>query len=552
MKYKLVLYLFFFLYILFPNLAFAVPGLAGNESDSLRSYLDSLPDDTNKVRTLLELSESHSWNDVKLAESYASQALRISEDLNYMYGLAYSKYNLSYLFKDSDLKLTEDLILDALENARMLNDSVLIGRIYNTIGNLKDNVHETDDALKYYFQALEIFNAIGIDSLKATVYNNLGIIYDDLSEYGRAFSYYNQAAGLNRESNNYSSLAINLLNMGYSKILSGDLDSALIFLEKSNTIATDKDYRRILPYIYGNLSEYYFKTNDYPQAAEYGKKAESVAKEQFNLIQEKNALIAQKDAYYRMHDLLKAYEFAEKINVISDSINSYNKLKAIDLLEMRYAFDKERKQRELESRLLKAEIKRKELVMVLIAVAAGLVILFFIFLYFIQKNHIRRKNLEQKNTLLEKEKLAQQLEFKNKELEYKSKELTTNVMYLLKKNEFIANISGKLKNIELSDQDPDGNAINKIIMELDRSVSEDNWTDFEVRFQEVHVDFYNKLSRQFHDLTPNELRLCAFLRLNMTSKEIAGITYHVGSRHPRGLPQRPLVRVRRRRARGGV
>jgi len=154
----------------------------------------------------------------------------------------------------------------------------------------------------------------------------------------------------------------------------------------------------------------------------------------------------------------------------------------------------------------------------LIIVGSGLGIIIVLFLYFLQHNRFRRKTLEQKAILLEKEKLEQQLEFKNKEL-------TTNVMYLLKKNEFISSISSQLKTAKQDEKDDKKAVIDKIILALDRSISEDNWTDFEVRFQEVHVGFYNKLNNQFPDLTPNELRLCAFLRLNMTSKEIAGITY---------------------------
>jgi len=120
--------------------------------------------------------------------------------------------------------------------------------------------------------------------------------------------------------------------------------------------------------------------------------------------------------------------------------------------------------------------------------------------------------------LLEKEKLLKDLEFKNMEL-------TTNVLYLLKKNEFISGISTKLKNINFDVTDKYENTIDRIISELDKSISNDNWEGFEVRFQEVHVGFYNHLSKDFPALTPNELRLCAFLRLNMTSKEIAEITF---------------------------
>ena len=51
------------------------------------------------------------------------------------------------------------------------------------------------------------------------------------------------------------------------------------------------------------------------------------------------------------------------------------------------------------------------------------------------------------------------------------------------------------------------------------------WKEFELRFGQVHKSFYQNLSAKFPDLSPNEKKICAFLRLNMTTKDIALITY---------------------------
>ncbi len=50
------------------------------------------------------------------------------------------------------------------------------------------------------------------------------------------------------------------------------------------------------------------------------------------------------------------------------------------------------------------------------------------------------------------------------------------------------------------------------------------WEEFEIRFNKVNNDFYQKLSARFPDLTSNEKRLCAFLFMDMNTKEIASIT----------------------------
>ena len=210
-------------------------------------------------------------------------------------------------------------------------------------------------------------------------------------------------------------------------------------------------------------------------------------------------------------DIGQAYHYSKMINSLRDSINKNNRLRELDIMETRFKFEEQIKQKELERVKLQAEYYRKEFTYVLIILIAGLIISTILFLYFIQRNRTHRKNLE-------KEKFKQ-------ELEYKNKELTTNVMYLLRKNEFISNISEKLKNLTPGETEEKRELIRRIILELDKSISDSNWEEFEIRFQEVHVGFYNSLSQTHPDLTSNELRLCAFLRLNMTTKEIADITF---------------------------
>jgi len=63
-----------------------------------------------------------------------------------------------------------------------------------------------------------------------------------------------------------------------------------------------------------------------------------------------------------------------------------------------------------------------------------------------------------------------------------------------------------------------------VIKELDSVDSEEVWKEFEIRFQNVHSDFYKNLVNNFPDLTANELRLCAFLKLNLNTKEISSLT----------------------------
>ncbi|MGX9987466.1 helix-turn-helix transcriptional regulator [Soonwooa purpurea] len=59
---------------------------------------------------------------------------------------------------------------------------------------------------------------------------------------------------------------------------------------------------------------------------------------------------------------------------------------------------------------------------------------------------------------------------------------------------------------------------------MNQKKDQDVWTEFETHFTKVHPNFYAKLSHQFPNLTPNEKKMCAFLRLNMSTKDISAIT----------------------------
>ncbi len=92
--------------------------------------------------------------------------------------------------------------------------------------------------------------------------------------------------------------------------------------------------------------------------------------------------------------------------------------------------------------------------------------------------------------------------------------------YLYKNKSTTEKLLETLPNLKIENR----KVLQDVILNLQSSTNNDVWQDFELRFNEVHSEFYEKRSRQFKELTPNEIRLCAFLKLNMTTKEISAIT----------------------------
>lgn len=137
-----------------------------------------------------------------------------------------------------------------------------------------------------------------------------------------------------------------------------------------------------------------------------------------------------------------------------------------------------------------------------------------------QQEAIARKNEinEQKLILLKNKQLEKELEIKNRELA----NAATNIIY---KNEMLNNLHAELRELK----DAEGNQLSQDELRKINKLIEDahnddrDWDIFEKSFNEAHGNFFKKLKAEYPDLVPNDLKLCAYLRLNMSSKEIASL-----------------------------
>ena len=108
------------------------------------------------------------------------------------------------------------------------------------------------------------------------------------------------------------------------------------------------------------------------------------------------------------------------------------------------------------------------------------------------------------------------------ELAFKKKELTTKALHLAKKNETLENLKQKAK--ELQDKEASNNGYQQLITSINFDLQDDNnWDNFARYFEEVHKDFNSNVAKKYPEITPNELRLMALLKMNLSSKEIANI-----------------------------
>ena len=138
----------------------------------------------------------------------------------------------------------------------------------------------------------------------------------------------------------------------------------------------------------------------------------------------------------------------------------------------------------------------------------------------------KQKLIEENNLLLEIKELEneqQLMKLRNEQLsidvDTKSRELAVSTMSLIKKDELLSVIKEDLK--KTSDE-ASSRSIKSVINTINKNITEDNaWNVFKEAFDTADKDFLKKVKQAHTSLTPNDLRLCAYLRLNLSSKEIA-------------------------------
>jgi ligand-binding sensor domain-containing protein len=111
------------------------------------------------------------------------------------------------------------------------------------------------------------------------------------------------------------------------------------------------------------------------------------------------------------------------------------------------------------------------------------------------------------------------------ELRHTNNLLAASTMNLVVKNEFIETIKEKLVEVNRVGKSGKTNQVlEQLIRDIDTTLRlQEDWEQFEYHFDQVHGDFLSRLRDEFHELTPNEQKLCAFLRLNLNTKDIANL-----------------------------
>jgi len=109
------------------------------------------------------------------------------------------------------------------------------------------------------------------------------------------------------------------------------------------------------------------------------------------------------------------------------------------------------------------------------------------------------------------------------DIRHKNSELASTTMHLVQKSEILQKIKNELKELSKSNN---SDQLQGKVKQIERAIEADvrldkNWERFESHFDQVHENFFKNLRAKFPGLTPKDQKLCAYLRMNLTTKEIA-------------------------------
>jgi DNA-binding CsgD family transcriptional regulator len=252
-----------------------------------------------------------------------------------------------------------------------------------------------------------------------------------------------------------------------------------------------------------NLGNLYRITSKFKDSFVYLNKALSMT-EEMKLRRERALSFERLSWLYRDSGNYKsAYEYLDRYHALNDSLVNESVKKEANELKEKY--ESEKKEREILA-LSRAKLFQQ-------FVMAFIIFIFFVVIQWLLQRH-RLSNQK-------KAKEQQQLKF---ELELKDKELLADSLKKVSVMHSKAAILNNIKKLLVDMPKTQASKFGPILKELKSEQDEQVIQEFETRFLGVYDSFFERLKDIAPELTPAELRVAAMLRLNFSSKEIAGLT----------------------------
>ena len=424
-----------------------------------------------------------------------------------------SRLELIYYTNNANsLKENGDLFESAINYNKALDliqkdDSTTI---FTLINNLSDIYYELDypDKAKFFIDSAR--SIISFNDWSVEALNNAGLVYSKTKDYSLAKSCFLRAIKKSDTDENLISLAQSYSNYANFNRKIKKYSVAFEYMTKSDSLCKELglDFGILINRI--NRAELYYDLKDFTMAATELK----TLKADLPKFNSPKFEIAFYELSYRINDAIG------NSNLANSMYRSYKEKKEVYfgdlprsiLAEWELAAESGKIIKNRAAYALHKEQESKEkYIIILIAT----VLLFFSILILFIRN--RKHIIEREKTKQDNLRIAFDLELKSKQLVSES---LKNLMIQNTKEELLSQLEEIIQDIPKFDHVK----FDQLKSKLKHHKSSSILNEFETRFTGVYEQYYEKLSNIAPELTPNELRICALMRLNISTKEIALLT----------------------------
>jgi tetratricopeptide (TPR) repeat protein len=504
---------------------------------------NTVQEDTVFINQLNKTSEQNLNSHPDTAFVFAKKALSLSEKSNYVKGLAHGYENLGWIFYNQGIfKQAVAYFLQSIGYYKELGDKKGVAETYNHLGIAYYYGLEIEVSMKSHQEALKIYEEYPDEQGKAETFGYLGTLYEKKQDYKTALTYQEKALQLYEKLHNKSGIAKILENLGSIYEDLENLSQAREYFTKALNLNKETDNLINVINNLNNLGDTYRKQSQYSQALQYTQEACQLAKRLHQTYMLRSALKDLSKTYAFLGDFRKAHAYLDSSYTLYQTI--YDDESARQIARMQTIYETEKNIKELalkdaEIKLLEREKSISRLWITLLVGGTAFLLAFGIIFFRLQRLQAKKETelaeqnrkllaTELENAQLNEQKLKTELENKElkalqmqQELEIRNKELTSHTLQIIQKNRFLEELKVKLNDIRKSEKDK-GKRLKDLIQSIDYSFKTDrDWDDFKKVFEQVHQDFFHKLQNKYPDLNANDLRLCALLKLNLNSADMA-------------------------------
>lgn len=445
------------------------------------------------------------------------------------------------------------LLQRALSIAKRTADKRHLAALYNNIFAIYYSLREFNQAEDLLQMSLQLSLATADSASIRNNYNNFGLVCYERGQYDKALTFMNKALAYAPRADRVG-MSLIYTNRAEVFTLQNRLSQAERALQKA--LYLQRGYQRDNRTVQTRLNMTFLK-------ARLGKCTEALTMQHalyqtmphLPLAMQANAYEQMADICFNLGDSLAALRNILRFMPLNDSLQRADNNSQLQQLLVAYDADRLKQHntnlaQKVDIYRLKAEGRTRLLAVAvpLLVVLIVLVVLLWrrmrtdraknkliseqqqqLLIYEQQEREREQQEMRRKQEALKRkqEEMAQRQEEMSLELDHKNRQLTSYTLDLAAVNEFHQHVSASLSALrekKLSAAEAD-NELKDLILSLQHFNDKPLGDEFRVYFDEVHPGFLMRLSQQFSVLSKADLRLCAYLHLGMTTKEIAALTF---------------------------